>query len=97
MRHEIVLAPQAVSDVERLRAVDRSALRAAMETHLRFEPEKTSRSRIKKLRGLRRPQFRLRVGELRVFYDVRGDVVEVLAVVNKSDASAWLKREGTPE
>ncbi len=97
MRHEIVLAPQAVSDVERLRAVDRSALRAAMETHLRFEPEKTSRSRIKKLRGLRRPQFRLRVGEFRVFYDVRGDVVDVLAVVSKSDAAAWLKREGSPE
>ena len=37
---------------------------------LRFEPTKLSKSRIKRLRGLEQPQYRLRVGEIRVFYDV---------------------------
>ena len=40
------------------------------QRHLRHDPRKVSRSRIKRLRGVRRPQFRLRVGEIRVFYDV---------------------------
>jgi mRNA interferase RelE/StbE len=38
--------------------------------HLRHGPTKLSKSRIKRLRGLEQPQYRLRVGETRVFYDV---------------------------
>ena len=68
-----------------------------MEQHLRHEPTKTSRSRIKRLRGVRRPQYRLRVEEVRVFYDVTDEAVEVLAIVVKSDAGAWLQRHGEPE
>lgn len=55
---------------------------------------KVSRSRIKRLRELSHPQYRLRVGDVRVFYDVVGSTVEVLAMVDKADASAWLVREG---
>ena len=51
------------------------------------------RSRIKRLRGVRRPQFRLRVGEVRVFYDVSAETVEVLAIVAKSEAEAWLVKQ----
>ena len=40
---------------------------------------KRSKSRIKRLRGLRHPQYRLRIDEIRVFYDVEGDRVEILA------------------
>jgi len=72
-------------------------VRAALETHLRHEPQKTSRSRIKRLRGLRRPQYRLRVGEIRVFYDIFGTTVEVLAIVAKSEAEAWLAQFGNPQ
>ena len=61
MEFEIVLAPQAVKDLRALRATDRSAVQRAMQEHLRFQPERVSRSRIKRLRGLRRPQYRLRV------------------------------------
>ena len=49
------------------------------------------------LRGLARPQFRLRVEEIRIFYDVRESTVEILAVVAKSEAAEWLRREGIPE
>ena len=40
-----------------------------------------SKSRIKRLRGLKQPQYRLRVGDIRVFYDIFGQRVEVLAIV----------------
>ena len=56
-----------------------------------------SKSGIKRLRGLSRPQYRLRVGEIRVFYDVTSDTVEVLAIIAKSEAESWLARFGNPE
>ena len=97
MAFAIVLAPEAVEDLQRLTANVRATVRTALETHLRHEPEKTSRSRIKRLRGLLRPQYRLRVGEARVFYDVSGRTVEILAIVAKSEAQSWLAQFGDPE
>jgi mRNA interferase RelE/StbE len=97
MRYEIFFAPEAVQDLKRLSARDRSVVRDAIEEHLRYEPGRTSRSRIKRLRGISRPQYRLRVGEIRVFYDIIGQDVEVLAIVPKSQASAWLDEMGEPQ
>lgn len=97
MRFETVLAPEAVEDLGSLKANDRSTVRAALETHLRHQPMKTSRSRIRRLRGLARPQYRLRVGEIRVFYDVFSGTVEVLAIVSKSEAAIWLEQFGSRE
>ena len=94
MPFDIILAPQAIEDFKRLKAHIRAELRDAMETHLRREPAKTSRSRIKRLRGLRQPQYRLRVGEIRVFYDVIEETVEVLAIVAKSETEEWLRQFG---
>jgi mRNA interferase RelE/StbE len=97
MAFDIVLAPEAVEDLKTLKANVRTAVRIAFEAHLRHEPRKTSRSRIKQLRGLRRPQYRLRVGEVRVFYDVSGSTVEILAIVAKSEAESWLAQFGNRE
>jgi len=97
MRFEIVLAPEAIEDRKRLKANVWAAVKEALETHLRHEPTKTSRSRIKRLRGLDRPQYRLRVAEVRVFYDVAGSTVEVLAIVPKSEANTWLAQFGSPQ
>jgi hypothetical protein len=44
-----------------------------------------------------RPQFRLRVGEIRVYYDVTASAVEILAIVRKSEAERWLAGAGEPE
>ena len=46
------------------------------------------------LRGVSKPQFRLRVEDLRIFYDVNRARVEVLAIVEKSEATACLARAG---
>jgi mRNA interferase RelE/StbE len=95
MRYEIILAPEAVEDLESLKANVRAAAKDAIEQHLRYQPTRVSRSRIKRLRGLSRPQYRLRVGsDLRVFYDVTENLVEVLAIVLKSEADEWLERYG---
>jgi mRNA interferase RelE/StbE len=97
MPFAVVLAPEAADDLRRLTATVRATVRAALETHLRHEPGKTSRSRIKRLRGLSRPRYRLRVGEVRVFYDFSGTTVEVLAIVAKSEADSWLAQFADPE
>ncbi len=91
MKYAVVLSPEAVEDLRRLKASHRSAVKQAIETHLRHEPRKESKSRIKRLRGIRHPGFRLRVGEVRVFYDVSESTVEILAIIAKSKASSWLQ------
>ncbi len=89
---EIEFTGDAHRDLRRLDAHIRAALREAMETHLRHEPTKVSKSRIKRLRELRRPQYRLRIVDHRVCYDVDLDEerVTVLAVVPKATSYDWL-------
>jgi mRNA-degrading endonuclease RelE of RelBE toxin-antitoxin system len=94
MRYDIIFAPDADNSLRRIRAYDRVAVLDAIVHHLRHEPMRTSKSRNKALRGLRHPQYRLRIGDLRVFYDVTPGQVEVVAVVSKSDAAEWLARWG---
>ena len=92
MRYEIIFSPEAITDFKGLKANERSTVRDTIEKHLRFEPTKESKSRIKKLRGISRPQYRLRIDEIRVFYDIHGDRVEILAIIKKSQAIEWLKK-----
>jgi len=94
MRYEIIFAPEADSTLRRIRAYDRVAVLDAIERHLRREPTRTSKSRIKALRDLRHPQYRLRIGDLRVFYDVTPGQVEVVAVLLKAEVAEWLARWG---
>jgi len=96
MAFDILLAPEAIDDLRRLAANVCATARDAIETHLRYEPAKTSRSRIKRLRGLDHPQYRLRIGEVRVFYDIKEETVEILAVLPKSEATIWLEQFGNP-
>jgi mRNA interferase RelE/StbE len=91
MKCAIVFSPEAMEDLRRLKAPIRSTVKKAIETYLRYEPLKESKSRIKRLRGIQRPVYRLRVGEIRVFYDVSEDRVEILAIIPKSDAISWLE------
>jgi mRNA-degrading endonuclease RelE of RelBE toxin-antitoxin system len=98
MPYEIVLAAEAVEDLNDLQATVRATVREALELHLRHQPTKVSRSRIKRLRGLSHPQYRLRVGDdIRVSYDVSELVVQILAIVPKSEADAWLGKHGASD
>jgi hypothetical protein len=42
-------------------------------------------------------QYRLRVDDVRVFYDVANSTVEILAVVSKAEADIWLAQNAKPE
>ena len=95
MRFEIVLAPTAIKGLRGLRAGVRARVRDAIELHLRHEPKRLSKSRIRRLRGLDRPQYRLRVDEVRVFYDVTEKTVEVLAIP-ESRSGSLARRRGYP-
>jgi mRNA-degrading endonuclease RelE of RelBE toxin-antitoxin system len=97
MTYEVVLAPEAARVFGALPAYRRAEVRDALERHLRHEPTRVSRSRIKRLRGSSQPQYRLRVGEVRVFYDVTRETVEILAIVTKAEAARWLGEHGTPD
>lgn len=97
MRYEIILSPEAVQDLKLLEAHQRTKVKDLIEIHLRHEPTKVSKSRIKRLRGLRHPQYRLRIDETRVFYDVAENRVEILAIISKSKALEWLKKRGEKE
>jgi len=81
-----------------LRANERAEVLDAIEIHLRYEPEKVSKSRIKRLEGLEWPQYRLRIGDIRAFYDVfyrdQGGQVEILAIGAKNEAMQWLAKHG---
>jgi mRNA-degrading endonuclease RelE of RelBE toxin-antitoxin system len=97
MPFEIILAPEAIEDLDGLKASARATVRDGLEAHLRHEPTKLSRSRIKRLKKMSQPQYRLRLGEVRVFYDVTEAHVEILAIVLKSEAAEWLAKHGKSE
>ena len=96
MRYEIELTADSKRDLLALRSFERRNVLAAIERHLRHEPTKESQSRIKRLRELARPQYRLRVDDIRIFYDIVDDVVEIIAVIAKAEAAGWLARAGIP-
>jgi len=97
MKYEIVFSPEAAQTYKALGARQKAEVRKTSETHLRHEPMKISKSRIKRLRGRSRPQYRLRIGELRIYYDVSSSTVEVLAIVEKPKSVEWLKKAGEPK
>ena len=99
MNYLVVIARSAQEQFKKLDARWRSTLKWAMRQYLETAPTRESKSRIKRLRGLRQPQYRLRVEEMRVFYDVNeGEKrVEVLAFVMKPETSEWLQEHGVPE
>ena len=98
MHYTILFSPQAEDDLLALRATDRAKVLDTIEIHLSYEPTKESKSRIKRLQGYRRPQYRLRIDEIRAFYDVfyqeEEGMVEILAIREKAAAMEWLAEEG---
>ena len=89
----IVVGPHAAEQIRRLRRVDAVAVLDAIEAHLRYEPDRVSRSRIKRLRARTTATYRLRVGNFRVFYDVVEAEVVVIAVLHKRDTAAFYEGE----
>ncbi len=94
--YELRLTKNAENDLRTLDAKFRAVVLASMRTHLTHEPTKSSKSRIKRLRELRLPQYRLRIETIRVYYDVDKDFVMVHGIVPKADSGDWLDENGLP-
>ncbi len=97
MAFEIIISPQAGEQILKLDAHVRARIRDALEVHLRHEPTKLSRSRIKRLEGLASPQYRLRVDHFRILYDATETEVHIIAVNTKAATAAWLDAHGIAE
>lgn len=94
MKFEILFTPEAIADIKALRAHDRAVVKDVIAERLGLHPTTTSRSGIKRLRSLSKPQYRLRVNDIRVFYDVYDNEVVILAIVPKPEVDAWLAVHG---
>ena len=79
-RHEIRIAPEAVSDMEPLPAYWQRRILDGIVQHLTFQPRRVSKSRIKRMEQPFWSQYRLRIGEYRVYYDVDDDRHEVVVL-----------------
>ena len=90
-KHQIVLKPSAVRDLDGLRRYDAAMIADGMERFLSGTPTQESKSRIKRLRGVENPDYRLRLGEYRVFYNVDtiGRRVEVLRILHKDQTPEY--------
>ena len=89
--YEVVLKRGAIEDLDRLRKYDATQIADAMEKHLTHEPTKQSKSRIKRLRGLKDPDYRLRVADYRVFYSVQEQArrVDVLRIMHRDETQKY--------
>lgn len=89
--YEVILKRGAIEDLDRLRKYDATQIADAMEKHLTHEPTKQSKSRIKRLRGLKDPDYRLRVADYRVFYSVQEQArrVDVLRIMHKDETQKY--------
>jgi mRNA-degrading endonuclease RelE of RelBE toxin-antitoxin system len=70
----------AIDDLRDLRKRDQTTITDQMERYLTHEPNKEQGSRIKALRQPAISQFRLRVSEFRVYYDVADEAEEVRVI-----------------
>ena len=91
--YRITVRPWAAAQIRRLRRFDAVTILDGLEAYLRDEPERVSRSRIKRLRGQQQSTYRLRIGEYRVFYDVEERKVVVNAVLHKRDTATFYREE----
>ncbi len=90
MPYEIRYSNEAVEQLKKLRVFDRTAILDQIEQLLQVNPTLVSKSRIKQLREPAPTQYRLRVGELRVFYDVTEEAVLIIQVLTKQDSIDFL-------
>jgi len=91
--YEIILKRSAIADLDALRKYDATQIADPMERHLQHDPTKESKNRIKRLRGLSNPDYRLRVGDYRVFYlvDENARRIDVLRVMHKNQTLPYYK------
>ncbi len=93
MAFEIRYSHESIQQLKRLRAFDRTTILDQIEQVLAVNPTMESKTRVKRLRQPAPTECRLRVGDFRVFYNVLEDVVEVVQILTKEEAEAFLEEQ----
>ena len=91
MAFEILYSDEAVEDLRGLRRYDRAAVIDQVEQILAVNPTFESKAKVKRLREPAPTQYRLQVGEHRIFYDVEGQAVFVIRVLTKEASIDYLR------
>ncbi len=73
-----------------MRKFDRTAVLDQIDEVLAVNPTTISQARIKRLRDPAPTQYRLRVGEFRVFYEVSEESVLVIQILSKLESHGYL-------
>ena len=84
-RYEVVYSPESLEDLKSLRLYDQRAVIDAIEQTLPFAPTTETKSSVKRMEQPFWCQFRLRVDDLRVYYNVYQDEgrVSILRIIKK--------------
>ncbi len=86
--YTIKVSPGAEKDIKSLRLYDQKIIVEGIETHLGYEPTKVSKTRIKEMVQPFWCQYRLRIEDFRVYYDVNQEtrIVTILRILEKGQA-----------
>jgi mRNA-degrading endonuclease RelE of RelBE toxin-antitoxin system len=90
MAYEDRYSNEDVEQLTKLRVFDRTAILDQIEQVSTVNPTPVSKSRIKRLREPAPTQYRLRVGDFRVFYHVAEEAVLVIQVLSKQESTDYL-------
>src|SRR5687768_16502228 len=91
IRYSIRYSQDALKALKQLRPYDRGAVLSSIDRVLTTNPTQESKARIKRLRQPAPTQYRLRVGDVRVFYDVDGQTVKIALILSKEEAERELR------
>ena len=84
-RYEIRYAQEAVKDIRALRTFDQRKVLGAIVHHLAQQPDEESKSRIRAMAQPFWSQYRLRIDDFRVYFDIGASkyAVNILRVLKK--------------
>lgn len=90
----VTFAPEAINELQSLRAFHPKQVIAGIESQLVPEPIRETRHR-KRLRPNQLAEWEVRVGKFRIFYDVSPDdeVVRVIAIGHKQGNALFIRGE----
>jgi mRNA-degrading endonuclease RelE of RelBE toxin-antitoxin system len=92
MHYHVHLQPDAADDLDRFRKYDVTKILNGIETYLRHAPAFESKSRIKRLMGKQKADYRLLIDEFRVFYCIEERTVKILRVLSKDETESFYEK-----
>ena len=90
MAYEIRYSKESLEQLKKLRAHDRAEIFDRIKRFLTTNPTTTSKARIKRLRQPAPTEYRLRVRDFRVYYDVDQQAVYIVQILSKKDSISYL-------